>query len=158
MTAVGQLIWFVVSMFVLLGYLAILFQVVADLFRDAKMSGWGKAIWMLALVFLPVLTVLVYVIARGPSMAKRREAAIEQAQDARDAYFRRATGGSTSSVEQIATAKNLLDTGAIDEAEFRLIKAKALGHPGMLSGQSSNPTTGTRPASRDMTPPEDQLH
>lgn len=160
MTALGQLFWFVVSMFVLLAYLAILFQVVADLFRDAKMSGWGKAIWILALVFLPVLTALVYVIARGPGMARRRQAALEQAQGARDAYIRQTAGTGASAVDQIATAKTLLDAGAIDEEEFRLLKSKALGHPETMRGRAGAPTMDTRasPASRDLTPPVDQQH
>src|SRR5690554_764238 len=109
MTALGQLIGFVVSMFVLLAYLAILFQVVADLFRDAKMPGWGKAVWMVALVFVPVLTALVYVIARGKGMATRRETALEKNQAAHEAYIRRVAGAGVSPVEQIATAKALLD-------------------------------------------------
>lgn len=156
MTALGQLLWFVVSMFVLLGYLAILFQVVADLFRDTKMPGWGKAIWMVALIFLPVLTALVYVIARGPGMAARRREALDQAQAERDAYIRRVAGARASAIEQIAMAKSLLDAGAIDEAEFRVVKSQALGNPGGETERSLRARSQTVPD--DAPPPIDEQH
>lgn len=60
--------------FVFVAYLVALFSVIADLFRDTKLSGWGKAIWLLFLIFVPFITVLVYLIARGHGFAERENA------------------------------------------------------------------------------------
>lgn len=66
------------STFLLVAYLFVLFQVIADLFRDSDMGGVAKAIWMIALVFLPMLTAVVYIITRGRGMAARQQAAISR--------------------------------------------------------------------------------
>jgi hypothetical protein len=111
--------------FVFVAYLMVLFSILGDLFRDSTLSGWWKAIWIIFLIFVPFLTALVYLIARGNGMQKR---AIAQAQDMRaqqDAYIR-ATAGSSSATDEIANAKSLLDSGAITQAEFDSLKAKAL--------------------------------
>lgn len=60
--------------FVFVAYLVALFSVIADLFRDTTLSGWGKAIWLLFLIFVPFITVLVYLIARGHGFAERENA------------------------------------------------------------------------------------
>jgi hypothetical protein len=102
----------------------ILFQVVADLFRDTEVGGLSKAVWILGLVFLPMLTALVYVISRGKGMAERQRATQERAKSDTDAYIRRVAGKSPA--EQIAEAKALLDAGTINQGEFGKLKAKDL--------------------------------
>ncbi|MHC2998378.1 SHOCT domain-containing protein [Microbacterium sp. HJ5] len=111
--------------FVFVAYLMVLFSIIGDIFRDHTLNGWGKALWIIFLIFVPFLTALIYLIARGPGMQKR---AIEQAQELRtqqDAYIR-ATAGTGSATDDIAKAKSLLDSGAISQAEFDSLKAKAL--------------------------------
>jgi len=71
--------WLMVYSFFFVAYLMVLFQVVADLFRDKQLSGWWKALWILFLIFLPVLTALVYLIARGRGMAQRQGEAVTEA-------------------------------------------------------------------------------
>ena len=68
--------WFILSFFLLMAYLMVLFQILGDLFRDKDTSGWVKAVWILFLIFLPILTSLVYLIARGRSMTERNIAAV----------------------------------------------------------------------------------
>ncbi|WP_431277236.1 SHOCT domain-containing protein [Leifsonia poae] len=111
--------------FAWIAYLMVLFSIIGDLFRDRELNGWLKAVWIIFLIFLPFLTALVYLIARGRSMSKRQLEAVSQAQSDTDAYIR--TVASTSSpADEIAKAKTLLDAGAITPAEFEKIKAGAL--------------------------------
>jgi hypothetical protein len=99
--------------------------VFSDLFRRQDISGWGKAGWSLFVIVLPYLGVFVYLIAQGSHMAERRAHDVKQSQAAFDDYVRsvKTNGGAT---DQIAKAKELLDSGAINAAEFEQIKQKAL--------------------------------
>jgi hypothetical protein len=94
-----------------------------DIFRRHDLSGWGKALWFILIIFLPLIGSLIYLISQGGSMQQRN---IDQAQQQRqqfDSYVRETAGGSAAEIEK---AKALLDSGAIDEAEFQKLKAKAL--------------------------------
>ncbi|HEU4465141.1 MAG TPA: SHOCT domain-containing protein, partial [Agromyces sp.] len=104
-----------------------LFAIIGDLFRDHQLNGWLKAIWIIFLVFLPFITALVYLIARGDGMARRsaKQAADMQAQT--DQYIRQTAGGVSPS-DEIAKAKALLDSGTINAQEYEALKAKALAH------------------------------
>jgi hypothetical protein len=120
-----DIIWFIIVSFAFIAYLMILFQIVTDLFRDRNLSGWLKAVWMICLVFLPFLTAIVYLIARGPGMAERQGAAVMQMREAQDEYIK-SVASSASPADQIAQAKSLLDSGTISQSEFDALKAKAL--------------------------------
>jgi hypothetical protein len=117
-------IWLIFSAFLFIAYLFVMFQVVVDLFRDDKLGGFAKAVWIVGLIFLPVLTALIYIIARGNGMAARQQAALQRAKSDTDAYIRHVAGKSPA--EQIADAKALLDAGTISQDEFAKLKAKAL--------------------------------
>lgn len=117
-------IWYTLVIFAFVAYLMILFTILTDLFRDRELSGWWKAVWVVALVFVPFLSALVYLIARGSGMHSRALDAQRQLQQQTDDYIR--SVGPKSSAEQIADAKALLDSGAIDDNEFSALKAKAL--------------------------------
>lgn len=119
-----DIIWWFLWIFAFTAYLFALFAIIADLFRDHRLNGWAKAIWMVFLIFVPFLTALVYLIARGGGMAERSSAEARSAQDAADAYIQQVAGSSPS--EEIAKAKALLDAGTITDGEYDLIKAKAL--------------------------------
>lgn len=116
--------WLMVYSFFFVAYLMVLFQIVADLFRDKKLSGWWKALWILFLIFLPVLTALVYLIARGRGMAERQGEAVVEARRDTESYIREVA--TASPADQIASAKALLDAGTIAPAEYERLKAKAL--------------------------------
>jgi hypothetical protein len=112
------------STFFFIAYLIVLFQVVVDLFRDSEMGGGSKVIWLIGLIFLPVLTALLYILARGGGMAERQRAALRTAKADTDAYIREVAAKSPA--DQIADAKKLLDAGTINGDEFARLKAKAL--------------------------------
>jgi hypothetical protein len=113
-----------VSTFFFVAYLIVLFQVVVDLFRDSEMGGGSKVLWLIGLIFLPVLTALLYILARGRGMADRQRAALRTAKAETDAYIRDVAAKSPA--DQIADAKKLLDAGTINGDEFARLKAKAL--------------------------------
>ena len=120
-------VWIFFWSFAFIAYLFALFAIIGDLFRDHQLNGWLKAIWIIFLVFLPFLTALVYLIARGDGMARRsaKQAADMQAQT--DQYIRQ-TAGAASPSDEIAKAKALLDSGSINAQEYEALKAKALAH------------------------------
>jgi hypothetical protein len=103
----------------------LLITVFADLFRRHDISGWGKAAWTLFVIVLPFLGVLVYLIAQGKHMAERKASDVKASRAEFDDYVRQVAsdGGPT---DQIARAKQLLDSGTIDAAEFEQLKRKAL--------------------------------
>lgn len=118
--------WFSLSFFLLMAYLLVLFQILGDLFRDRETSGFVKAVWVFFLIVLPLLTSLIYLIARGRGMAERSLNAARTAQAETDSYIRTVAAGSTSPAEEIARAKELYDGGVIDQREYEGLKAKAL--------------------------------
>ena len=117
--------WLMVWGFFFVLYLMVLFQIVVDIFRDASMNGWAKAIWLVALFLVPAVTALVYVIIRGKSMTQRETAARAASRGATEDYIRSVAGGPDPAT-QIGNAKALLDSGAITQAEYEQLKAKAL--------------------------------
>jgi len=114
--------WF----FIWIAALMVWFRCLMDLFSDHELSGWAKAGWVILLVFVPWLGALIYLIARGRSMTDRQMKAIAQQQAAQQEYIKQAAGTTSSPSAQIADAKALLDSGAIDQTEFDSLKAKAL--------------------------------
>lgn len=121
----GDFFWLLVWSFFIVCYLMILFRIIGDLFRDRELSGWWKALWIIALIFVPFLTALIYLIVRGRGMAERQAGELQKAQAATDSYIQEVAGRSNPA-EQIVTAKNLLDEGTITRAEFDRLKASAL--------------------------------
>ncbi|WP_141015340.1 SHOCT domain-containing protein [Nocardioides sambongensis] len=115
--------WF----FIWIAALMVWFRCLFDLFSDHSLSGWAKAGWCVVLIFIPWLGALIYLIARGRSMTRRQidRAADLQAQQA--AYIQQVAGSSAQApADQIASAKALLDSGAINDEEFQALKARAL--------------------------------
>nr|WP_237465775.1 SHOCT domain-containing protein [Leucobacter luti] len=110
--------------FVFISALIAVVMVIVDLFRDRKLNGWAKAAWILFLVLVPLLTSLVYLIARGQGMAERVDEDAKESKDATDAYIREVAGASPA--DEIAKAKALLDSGAITAEEFAALKGRVL--------------------------------
>ena len=119
-----QVIWLFFWGFAFIAYLMALFAVIADLFRDRSLNGWWKAVWALFLIFVPFLTALVYLIARGRGMAERSQKDAEDARAATNDYIRQAAGSSRA--DEIAKAKSLLDQGTITPQEYEELKAHSL--------------------------------
>jgi type VI protein secretion system component VasK len=117
--------WLLVWTFFFVMYLMVLFQIIGDLFRDKDLSGWWKALWIIFLIIFPFLAAIVYLIARGRGMAERQTGEMRKAQAATDEYIQ-SVATRSNPADQIASAKSLLDSGAINQQEFEQLKQKAL--------------------------------
>jgi putative oligomerization/nucleic acid binding protein/phospholipase D-like protein len=103
----------------------ILITILTDLFRDHELSGWGKAAWVLFLVFIPFLTALIYLIARGSGMRDRTIKAQADAKKHFDEYVReQAHAGSPA--DELHKLSELKAKGDLSDAEFEQAKAKLL--------------------------------
>jgi Short C-terminal domain/Phospholipase_D-nuclease N-terminal len=120
-----NILWTTLIFFAWVLFIWIAITVFIDVFRRRDISGWGKAAWVIFVVILPWIGVLVYLIANHDGMAERRMKEAQASQAQFDEYVRKTagTGGAASEIEK---AKQLLDSGAITQAEFDAIKAKAL--------------------------------
>jgi hypothetical protein len=118
-----DVLWTMILFFAWVAWIWIAITVFADVFRRHDISGWGKAGWVVLVIVLPFLGVLLYLISQHEGMRDRSVKQVEAQQAAFDKYVRGAAGGSAA---EIAKAKELLDSGAISQAEFDAIKAKAL--------------------------------
>lgn len=120
-----DIVWFIIISFAFVAYLMVMFTIIADLFKDPETSGVQKALWIVGLIFIPFLTALVYLIAKGKGMAERQARTAEQMREQQAAYIKELAGGATPA-DQIAQAKTMLDSGAITTEEYERLKAKAL--------------------------------
>jgi hypothetical protein len=120
-----DIVWFIFISFAFVAYLMVMFSIISDIFRDRELSGFTKAMWILALIFLPFITALVYLITRGNGMAERSVNAAVRHQEVQDDYIRDVAGHTTPS-DQIAQARALFDAGAISQSEYDALKSKAL--------------------------------
>jgi uncharacterized membrane protein YcjF (UPF0283 family) len=120
----AQVLWEMLVIFAFVIWFWLLITVFADLFRRHDTSGWAKAAWIIFVIIAPFLGVLIYLIVEHQGMAERSQTEMQAAQAQTDAYIRDVAGGPAGEIEK---AKQLLDSGAISQAEYDQIKAKALG-------------------------------
>ena len=120
----GQVMWTFLVLFAWILFFWLLFAVFGDLFRRHDISGWGKAAWSIFVIFVPFLGCFVYLITQGHKIGERNIQEAQAAQAQLDSHIKSVAG--SGSAEQIAKAKELLDSGAITQAEFDALKAKAL--------------------------------
>jgi|SRR6516165_7173344 hypothetical protein len=106
------------AIFVFIVWFWLLISVAADLFRRCDVSGWVKAIWVIALILFPYLGVLAYLIFQGSGIAERN---VQQAQQARD-ELRRVVGFSTA--DEIEKLDRLKKAGSVSDAEFARLRAQ----------------------------------
>ena len=119
-----DIFWWFFVVYAIFAFLYALFIVIADLFRDHQLSGWWKAVWIIFLAFIPFLTLLVYMIARGKGMTERSMERARRDQEDADAYIRQLA--TASPTEEISKAKALLDSGTISPDEFQRIKTRVM--------------------------------
>jgi len=122
----ASFLWDVLVIFAFVIWFWLLIAVFGDLFRRHDISGWVKAAWIILVIVLPYLGVFIYLIAEHSGIADRNTQQLQAQQTATDQYIR-SVSGSGGPAGEIATAKNLLDSGAITQAEYDAIKTKALG-------------------------------
>lgn len=141
--SLGDLIWTTIWIFFLILFIWVFIMIISDLFRDHKLSGWAKAIWVVALIIFPLIGSLVYLIARGEGMAERSAAQQRHARAEFDDYIRSTAGtGGTGAADELTRLAELRDKGTITDAEFQTMKARVVGGSGG-TGTSTGPTTGT---------------
>ena len=120
-----NILWSTLIFFAWVIFIWIAITVLIDVFRRRDISGWVKALWVIFVVVIPWIGVLVYLIANHDGMTERRVKEVQASQAQFDDYVR-TTAGSSGAASEIEKAKQLLDSGAISQAEFDAIKAKAL--------------------------------
>ena len=122
----GSFLLALFEFFIFFAWFMCLFWILGDVFRSRDLGGGAKTLWVLFIILLPFLGILVYLIARGHSMTERALEQQKEVQAAQAEYIQSVAGKGTSSADQIASAKQLLDSGAISQQEFNTLKTKAL--------------------------------
>lgn len=124
----GELVWSMLWFTLFFIWIWIAITCFVDIFSDHELSGWGKALWVIFIFFVPYLAVFIYLVARGSGMQARQVARAQANSDAQRAYIQSVVGTpSASSVsEELARLADLRDKGVISAEEFDRLKAKAM--------------------------------
>jgi hypothetical protein len=120
-----EVFWTILIFFAFVFWLMLLFNVIGDIFRRQDISGWGKVLWLIAIILIPYFGVFIYLIVEHEGLVRRSVKQQEAAQSQFDQYVQ-SVAAQGDPAEQIAKAKSLMDSGAITQAEFEQIKQKAL--------------------------------
>jgi hypothetical protein len=120
-----DVLWWMITFFAFVIWFWLLITVFADLFRRHDTGGGAKTLWIIFIILLPFLGVFIYLISQGKGMAERSASQMQAAQAQQADYIKSVAGGG-GAADEIDKAKKLLDSGAITQAEFDAIKAKAL--------------------------------
>ena len=118
-----DLFWTILIIFVFVAWIWVLISVVIDVFRN-DISGWAKALWVLFIVFLPILGVLAYLVVHGSDMSQRQMDRATEAQEAQDEYIRDVAG--STQADELAKLASLRDQGVLSADEYQAQKAKLL--------------------------------
>lgn len=122
--------WTVMWIFLWVLWLLLLFRIIIDVFRDHEMSGWAKALWLIALIVFPFIGALVYVITRGRGMGEREIKHARAQQEEVDAYIRRTATGTQAAagghVDDLSRLAELRDRGALSDDEYQRAKERIL--------------------------------
>jgi len=126
---VGQVLWSMLWFFMFVIWIWMIIVIFSDILRSEDMSGWGKAIWSIFIIFLPFIGIFLYLIIRGGGMGERQVAAAKKQNEQMQEYIRSTTGsaGGSSDAEQLAKLADLHSSGKIDDAEYASAKAKVIG-------------------------------
>ncbi|MGI9601531.1 MAG: SHOCT domain-containing protein [Acidimicrobiales bacterium] len=122
---VGQVLWSIFWFFLFFLWIWLVISIFADIIRSDDLSGWGKALWAIAIIILPFLGIFLYLIVRGGQMGERAAANAQQSEEAFQSYIRQ-TAGSSSPSDQLASLADLHANGKIDDDEYAKAKARVL--------------------------------
>lgn len=123
--SVWEALWVTFAAFLFIAVLMMMFSVIVDIFRNSEMNGGVKAIWLIALIFFSLITLLVYMIVHGKGMAERSAKEQVEAKQSFDSYVRDvAGGGAASELEKAAAMHN---SGKLSDDEYAALKTKILG-------------------------------
>jgi hypothetical protein len=119
--------WTIFEIFLWVIWIWVLVAVFIDIFRSPDLSGWGKALWFLFVLLIPLIGVLVYLIARGGSMHDRAARQAQQQDEAFRSYVKQTAADSPdATADQIAKLADLRDRGVITSEDFERGKTKIL--------------------------------
>lgn len=122
----GQVFWSMLWFTLYFLWIWTVIVIFSDIFRSDDLSGWGKALWSIFVIFLPFLGIFVYLIARGTSMQDRTRREAERREQEFRSYVHQTAGGSTGSADELARLAELHASGVLSDAEFEQAKAKTL--------------------------------
>jgi hypothetical protein len=124
----GEVFWSMLWFFLFTLWLMLLFTIFGDIFKSRDLSGWGKALWSILIIFLPFIGVFAYMIARGNKMTEHAMDESRRREDAMRGYVQEvvATTPATSGVDSLTQLANLHGQGVINDDEFARMKAKVL--------------------------------
>ncbi len=121
----GQVLWSMLWFFLFFIWIWLLFTVFGDIVRAKSLSGWGKALWTVGIIFLPYLGVFLYLIVNGSDMSRRDEEAARASEEAVQAYIRDAAG-TQSAADELSKLAALHESGALSDAEYAQAKNRAV--------------------------------
>jgi Short C-terminal domain/Phospholipase_D-nuclease N-terminal len=116
-------LWTIIVFFLWILWFFLLFKIIVDIFRRHDVGGGKKVVWLIFILFVPFLGAFAYIVANGDGIAQRDAERAQAAQSQFNDYVQTVAGGPAQEIDK---AKQLLDSGAITQAEFDAIKAKAL--------------------------------
>lgn len=122
-----DVLWTMLIFFAWVIWFWLLIVIFADIFRRRDIGGGGKTLWIIFVIILPFLGVFIYLISQHEGMTERSEQQAQKQQAATDQYIKSVAASGGGAADEIEKAKRLLDSGAISQAEFDSIKARALG-------------------------------
>lgn len=120
-----DIIWSIFWLFLMVAWFWVMISVVSDIFRSKDLNGLSKAIWIGAVMLLPWLGVLAYLVLRGDKMEEHNRAALEKMKDDQRDYIRSVT--SVSAADELERLAALKEKGVLSDEEFETQKAKVLG-------------------------------
>lgn len=123
----GEVLWSILWFFLFIMWFWLVITIFGDIMRAKEMSGWAKALWALAIIILPFLGVLLYLIVNGDKMNRRDAEAAQAAEDATQAYIRQAAGTAPSPADQLSKLADLHSAGKLTDAEYAQAKAQIVG-------------------------------
>jgi hypothetical protein len=120
-----EIFWTILVFFAFIVWLMILFTVLGDIFRRHDVGGLTKVLWIIVIILLPYLGTFVYLITQHTGMSERAQRQQKAVEDEFGKYVQ-SVAGKVDPTEKIAKAHELLERGAINQAEFEQIKRQAL--------------------------------
>jgi len=120
-----DIFWTLIIFFAWVSWFWLLITILADVFRRHDIGGGKKTLWVLFVIFVPLIGVLTYLLVNSGGMADRSTKEAQTAQAQFDSYVRE-TAGSGGAAAEIEKAQKLKDSGAITDEEFQALKSKAL--------------------------------
>ena len=122
----GQVVWSLFYFFLVFVWIMLIFTLFGDIIRSEDLSGWGKALWTIAIIVVPFIGIFAYLIVRGGSMGERQLKAAQAQEAAMQDYIRTTAGTSASAADELAKLADLHSQGKLDDAEYAAAKAKVV--------------------------------